>query len=242
MRIRRTVTALVSLGTAALPLLAVPPASATDYTADTSTVILASRTDLAYHDTLVLKGAVQFVDETTGEAHSLGGSQVTLSRQWRGSDAWRKIATTTTRLQDNVYVYTFKQTVTRNATYRVSYAGETRTSPDGLNTVTFAPSQASRKVWVGHKVTGRFVEPRPHHVFIKGTATPYAGKVVYLQRKTCKACRFKAYDKVRTSRTGVFRFPVDFPRTRTSWWYRVKVPASTRYAVTYSKLFRAYAY
>lgn len=244
MRIGRLVTVLATGAAAVLPLAVVSPVSAEDYQATTETVVKLARTDVDYRDTLRFTGGVMATIEATGEQGTVNG-EVTLLRRWRGTTAWKKVATTTTTLDaDGAYLFSFTQKATRNAAYRVRYAGGTETSPDGADTLTFAPSTSDPKtVWVQRGMTTKAIEPRPHHHYLVGTVKPYAGKVVALQRKTCKSCHYKVYAKVRTNAKGRFRFPVDFPRTRSaSWFYRVKVPGNKQFATTFSKVYRAYVY
>ncbi len=237
MRPVRFLALLLSAGLLGLPalVLGAGAASATDYSFPTTTILSASRSTAVYKDPLTLTGQIQVDGGTPDSTGALTDATVTLLRRWRGTTTWRKLGTAVT---DSTGRYSFSQVARRNATYRVSYPGETRIV--GTNSYTFAPSTANATLFVARDLNARDIQPRPNHFYIKGNVNPGWGhKTVFLQRKTCRSCHWKGYAKQRTTSTGGYRFPVDFPR-KGAWFYRVKVPATTPYIASFSQQFRAY--
>lgn len=93
-----------------------------------------------------------------------------------------------------------------------------------------ARAAATRTVRIGYGA-------RNGKAFIKGSVSPrYARKPVFVQKGTCSAtaCTWKRYKKVRTDRRSRYRATVFVPRTGRAI-YRVMVPASGGYSVSYSK-------
>jgi hypothetical protein len=62
-----------------------------------------------------------------------------------------------------------------------------------------------------------------------------------VQRKTCKSCAWKVYDKQRTGSNGSWKFQVAAPRNG-YWYYRARVAGTTDYVTSYSTVFQAYSY
>ncbi len=195
---------------------------------------------LTYGQSFQITGQVVATNtEDSGDRGALQDAEVTLERAWKGQDEWTTLATTTTS-DTNTPVYEFDQEARRNATYRVVYDGETYT--EGLETVTYQPDTTSKVLRARRELHARQAEPRPGFYVIKGNVDPGWGrKPVQLERKTCSGCAWRTYDEVQTSSTGAYLFPVDFP-PRGTWFYRVKVKATTEFVVSYSSQFRAVTY
>lgn len=155
-----------------------------------------------------------------------------LQRTWRGSNTWKQVKTTTTTSQYGDGTYTSNVKAARNATFRVVYAGETRTSANGANTATFSASRDSAVSWLRRKIGSDVVEPRPNRMFLKGKVRPGGRQTVQLMRKACKKCSWKQVGKQRTTRLGTFRFAIDAPRNG-SWFYRARTPATKKHVVSF---------
>jgi hypothetical protein len=64
----------------------------------------------------------------------------------------------------------------------------------------------------------------------------YAHKKVLLQKRKCPNCSYKTVDKDRTNAKSKYSFQVGAPG-RGQWWWRLRVPASTKYIASYSGVF-----
>lgn len=102
-----------------------------------------------------------------------------------------------------------------------------------------AASEAAPTRTVGAEI----VKVRSHLVMQGKVSDGYANKLVYIQKKNCKAarCAYHNFAKVRTNSHAKYKHTVPAPR-RGAWFWRVKVKASGGFAVSYSsewKTFRA---
>lgn len=86
------------------------------------------------------------------------------------------------------------------------------------------PKQLPRDVDT-FKLVGNVYNPQ-----LDGTTLPYTGKI-FLQKKTCKACKFKTVKKTKTDSDGRYKFRADVPHTGRAI-YRVKVKSNDTYATT----------
>ena len=233
---RRLLTMLLSVGLLGLPmlLLGAGPASATDYNS-ASQIILANPGTRIYKQLLTVKGQL-IADDGAGETGYVPGATVVLSRQWKGSTTWTELGSATTSDTDGTFA--FSQTATQNAVYKVTYAGETFPQSNGDNYI-LAGSEASTNVGVMRDLGAR--DPKDGaKIIYKGNVNPGYGKsVIYLQRKKCKTCGWKLYDKGRTGTDGSWAFNTPAPRTG-SWWWRTKIPGDTKFVTGYSAILRTY--
>jgi hypothetical protein len=214
------------------------PASATSYAYDTTVVVNVSPTATTVYDTpIALTGSVSYVqDPSTGVVDPVSGESVTLQRQWRGSKTWTTVDTATTDLSG---AYEFDTTATRNAKYKVTFAGATVTDdPATGDTTTYAPSSATKNVFVSRKLNETTSHPAAHVYYFKGNVDPgWGNKTVYMQRKTCDTCAWKGYKSQRTTKSGAFKFRVNFPKKPGPiWYYRIKVPGGAQYITSYSQI------
>lgn len=235
MRSTRLVTMLVSLAMLGLPalVLGAGPASATDYNYSSEVTIGDPGTRI-YGGLVKIAGQV-VVDDGAGDTGAIPGATVALARQWAGSDAWEDLGTAVT--DDTTGTYTFTETAKANATYKVTYAGETRA--DGTDNFIFSGSEMTRAVSVMRDLNAQELE-KGNRLYFKGNVDPgWGGKVIKLQRKTCKSCAWKAYDKQLTGSTGSWKFRVGAPRTG-SWYFRAKVAGTTDFITSYSAVLRTY--
>ena len=161
-----------------------------------------------------------------------------LQRKFRGKTSWRTLATAPAD-----ETFRFSTRAVANATYRVVYSGGSVTDETTGTAYAFEPSQASKNLWVARDLNARDVQPTPNRYFVKGNVDPGWGrKIVKFERKTCNKCSWKVYARQRTTRTGAYRFPVDFPRPGRAWFYRVVVPKTTSHIKSTSQIFRAVTY
>lgn len=126
----------------------------------------------------------------------------------------------------------------------MTFAGATASNPDTGDTVTLAPSSATKNIFVTRKLNETTSNPAPNVYYFKGNVDPgWGNKTVYMQRKTCKTCAWKGYKSQRTTKSGAFKFRVDFPKkVGPNWYYRIKVPGGAQYITSYSWVLHVYTY
>lgn len=93
-----------------------------------------------------------------------------------------------------------------------------------------ARAAATRTVGIGFGNRGR-------RAFVKGTVSPrYAGKQVIVQKGKCGAnsCTWKRFKKAKTNKSSRYQVNVNVPNKGKAY-YRVMVPRSGGYAVSFSK-------
>lgn len=80
---------------------------------------------------------------------------------------------------------------------------------------------------------GRWISIRVGNVgnraFIRGHVGPknrYRARLVIIQRKACKACKFKFHRKTRTNRKSNYRAFVNLPHDGKRWYFRARLPKS----------------
>ncbi len=90
-------------------------------------------------------------------------------------------------------------------------------------------------------VGAEVVQVRRHLVMQGKVSDDYANKLVYIQKKTCKAarCPWKNFAKVRTNANSKYKHGITAPR-RGSWYWRAKVKASGGFAESYSSVWRTF--
>jgi hypothetical protein len=80
------------------------------------------------------------------------------------------------------------------------------------------------------------------HLEMKGKVSDgYAHKLVYIEKKDCRAarCPWHGFAKVRTNGNSQYRHRVPAPQNG-SWYFRAKVKASGGFAESYSKVWRTF--
>lgn len=241
MRATRPLSLLVSLLLLGLPVLVAGAAPAVAAgTAYSSTVTMSMPTLAVFDRGFAIRGQVQVTNTADpDDMGALAGAEVELLRQWAGADRWVSVGTTTTN-QDDTPTYTFRPTAKRNARWKVVYAGK---DADPLQPLDYSvePSATTKGQKVMRDLNARDVQ-RNGRIYLKGNVDPgWGGKVVYLQRKTCKRCTWKAFDKQRSTSTGGFRFHTPAPRDG-SWYFRAKVPAAGSFTTSYSGVLRTWTY
>lgn len=202
------------------PLIVAAPASArASYS--TRVVIDASPSGtVPYKTSVSIRGQVVYVDDD-GDQHAVEG-RVVLKRRYLGTTVWRTLGTDT--MSGFFPAFDFTVTATRNAQYRVAFAGDD----------TYRPSSGSVLVRVARKVSSTVRRPRQNVFFMSGRVTPsYAGRTVALMRKKCRACAWKRLAGQATSATSRYRFRLPLPAHGTHY-FRVKVPPNVSYVTSYS--------
>ncbi|HET6877934.1 MAG TPA: hypothetical protein VFH38_10430 [Jatrophihabitans sp.] len=173
-----------------------------------------------YKTSVSIDGQVVYVADD-GSQHAVEGT-VVLKRRYLGTTTWRTLGTD--QMSGFLPAFNFTVAATRNAQYKVSYAGN----------ATYGPSSSSVVIKVARKVSATGKEPRPNVFFLSGRVTPsYAKKSVALMRKKCRSCAWKTYARQATSATSRYRFRLPVP-SRGTHYFRVKVPPSVSYITSYS--------
>jgi hypothetical protein len=178
-----------------------------------------------------------------GVTRFIEDAPVTLERKFPDR-AWRRIASTKANSENGLYNF-FGTKALKNATYRVRYAGETRSyeTADGPMEVTFEPSVSPHRVIRVARAFNLSSAKRNGSFYLNGRVLPeYRRKVVYVQRKVCQTCRWRAYTKVRTNKRARFSVRVATPASG-SWYYRAKTPRHKNFIGSTSPRFlRIYRY
>lgn len=103
-------------------------------------------------------------------------------------------------------------------------------APDGPEVRTTAVADDStnlaprRKRWISIRVgnVGRQAFVRGH----VGPKNQYRRKIVVVQRKACKRCKWKFHAKTRTNRKSNYRRNVNLPHNGKRWFFRARLPKS----------------
>ena len=66
--------------------------------------------------------------------------------------------------------------------------------------------------------------------YVKGQVVTFPNKIIKLDKRTCKKCKFKGYKSQRTNGTGGFRINFDGP---VGTCYRIYVPGTSKYRPLY---------
>lgn len=201
-------------------VLSLPPAVATTMT------ISASPRTAGYREAVDVSGQILYTDPASGTRYAADGLQVTLAQRYLGTSTWTNVATgLTAGLQPT---FDFTRIAVRNTEYRVTFGGNEK----------YLASVSLVTVRVHRQVTGRIAEPREHVFFMVGKVRPaYAGQRVYLMRQRCPSCAYRTYATQRTSPASRYRFSLPRPSSG-SYHFKVRVPASTQFLVSYSSEWR----
>jgi hypothetical protein len=185
---------------------------------------------MQYDASFSLSGSFQVVDSTGAEEDPRAGQTLTLQRLTEGSTTWTTLAT----YQDSWGAYYFPDLrAERNATYRVVFTGGTQPSSDYSSTDTLNPSSAGMAIKVARKLGDHGIK-KGNRLYVAGKVSPsWANKVVYLQKKKCKSCAWRAYAKQRTTSRSGWKFRVYAPRHGT-WYWRLYVAPSSGFIKSWS--------
>ena len=227
----RLVTMLLSVALMGLPalVLGAGPASAVE-TRTTRLLIESAPAKQIYGGQLQVGAALEYLDAVDGTwkrvTASHGDFELHLERKAAGAAAFKEVGSLPVD-SDGVVIYDL--VAQSNASYRVRYDGGTA-DPETVYTPAMSAEKVSK---VMRALNARDLERRGK-VYLKGNVDPgWGNKPIVLQRKTCKSCNWKSYDKARTSSTGGWKFHTPVPR-KGSWWYRAKVAGTTNFVTSYS--------
>ncbi|MGZ4581618.1 MAG: hypothetical protein ACXVXG_13365 [Nocardioidaceae bacterium] len=164
---------------------------------------------------------------STADASAVGGQTVRLERQGATEADFTTVDTGTT---DDTGAVTFLETAESNAQFRLVFDGGTDAAGDTLN----ASTSVARSSKVARALNSTVTNDGP--VIFKGNVDPgYGNETMYLQRKTCKGCTWKAYAKQQTGANGSWRFRVAEPKNGT-WYYRARTTADQDFVASYALL------
>lgn len=229
MRVQKFLTAVAAVLLIGVPVLAaVPVGAASAQVAATETridlTVYPLRTD--YLDSVTVSGNVMYNDPAVGWTY-LEGVTVELQRRYLGTDQWVTLASAVA----GAYIgdFDFTSVARQNAEYRVAFAGDD----------TYLPSSASQTVRVHRLVSSRGSEPRHNVFYLSGKVRPsYAGHRLYLTRQRCSTCAWRTIASQKATSTSTYRFRLPLPPRGATHYFRVRVPASTQFLVSYSSAWR----
>lgn len=231
MIIKRLLVALVGMLMLAGVTTAVSgPAAAATYPHESRIVFAAqAKSVYTYGDSITITGQVQVSYNGTWYGNDLSPSDsVTVSRRYAGTTTWTAVATVyPSDTEAGKFVFTTSSA--GNTAYRFSYSGNQWV--EGSDTHVAAPVTADRVIKGRHKATG-WGSKSDGKIYLNGRVMPdYAFKKVVLQKRACGTCAWKDYDTFSTVRDGNYRHQVYVPRSG-KWYWRVRVPATTRWTAT----------
>ena len=234
---------LLGLALLGLPVLAAGSASAAEPCTPGPTC-LATRVQIVgapakavYKHTMTIIGRLDAQDPTTQDYGWVSGQTVTLQRKLAGASDFTAIGDAVTGDQGKV---TFTTPASKNAQYQLVYAGGTYAFPDGSGSVDLAPSSSTPHGIQVYRDLHEHDVQKGGKIFLAGNVDPgWGGKSIYLQRKTCAKCTWKAYAKQQTSSTCGWQFRTPAP-AHGSWYWRAYVPATSDYLKTTSAVLRTY--
>lgn len=231
-RLPKTLLALTAAGLLAVPVGVTAAADAAPLTGSSSPSAAAAvqrDTWIRYLDfdrvkrygsTTKIRGQVGV--RTADGPRAARGLDVLLYRRVDGSDSWRLLGSDRTGY--DLGMFSFSVPSIANATYRVVYRGGPLLdrSRDAVRVLVYRP------------VSSQLADPSG--VF-SGRVTPrYAHRKVTLERRTCGSCSWQPLRSRTTGDYGRFRFEVGAPSAG-RWFWRVSVPASTRFMRSYSGVY-----
>jgi len=242
MRLARLVTAVVSVGLFALPVLGTAgTAQAADTVQTRITGVTISPTLKGYKASTTqfnkefsLSARIEGLDPNDGQWKTvpfISTATVVLERQLAGSTAWTVIETKT-GTSGSYFRYPIK--AVSNATYRLRYSGGDYTTSGG--TTTFAPATASKALKV-MRIFNEKINSRT--LVLSGKVGPaFKRKRVVIQRRNClkKSCKWTVQTRVKTNAKS--RFRVKLPaRQGTRTYFRAYIPNNKQFVKSYSNVY-----
>jgi hypothetical protein len=236
MRSSRLLSFVLAVALLGLPGLVLGAGSASAAVAVQPTLLIDSGpSPQVYGELFQVAGKVEYVDPATQTTQPAAGQVLHLERRWNGTDAFAEIAALTT---DASGVAIFDLSAGANATYRLRYDGAALSPEVSLN-----PGMSSERASKVMRDLGA-KEPKDgtNRIVFKGNVNPgYGHKVVKLQRKTCKSCAWKSFDKEKTASNGSWSFVTPTPRNG-SWYYRTVAKGSTKFVKSKSPILEVWRY
>lgn len=187
-----------------------------------------------YQGSATVSGTVMGWHPTSKEWQKAPVGTVRLQTKKTTGGAWQTVASrqlSASRQGD----YSFTRVGDSNRHYRILYSGGT------YNDFRFkAFTSAHRSVWVRRDLNDALIRSGKRF-YIWGNIDPgWANSYVYVQRKTCSSCAWKAYKSARADHRGVFKIGIGVPK-RGSWWFRAVLPKSAGYVASQSDyVYRTY--
>lgn len=174
----------------------------------------------AYASSTVIRGQVLTDHGGPGGEGSLPAT-VTLSRRYKGSPTWEQIRIAETTQNTTAPRFTFEVRTNANAFYRVNFKGDA----DNL------PSSATTEVSAYRTITSAI---KPKLLLMYGKVAPnYAGKRLFIERKTCAACSYERVRSTLVNATSHYKVTLAAPR-RGRWFFRLSTPATAQFVTSYS--------
>jgi hypothetical protein len=181
-----------------------------------------------YRHRFPISGQVRYY--SGGNVYAKAGATVTLLRRPAGSSNWSRIGRDKTS-HTTKPTYAFSVLARGNASYRVRFAGTRR----------LQPSRAQARVLVHRRVPSHLRHPRPDVVKLVGHVEPaWRHRHVRLVKRSCRSCSWHVVRQHRTNGRSHFRFGLRAPRSG-SWYFRVRVPGTSRFAPSISATYRTYS-
>lgn len=233
MRLARLVTAVVSVGLFALPVLGTAGTAQAADTVQTRITNLqigptlkgykASTTQ--FNKTFNIAAKVEKYDVESAAWQPLTGT-VVLERQLAGQSTWTLLET---KLQYGTF-FSSQLKAVGNATYRLRYAG----GQEGE--VTYASATASKALKV-MRIFNEKINSRT--LVLSGKVGPaFKRKRVVIQRRNClkKSCKWTVQTRVKTNAKS--RFRVKLPaRQGTRTYFRAYIPNNKQFVKSYSNVY-----
>lgn len=233
MRFTRLVTMLISVALLGLPafVLTAAPASAVETWA-TRVLIDRAPAKQLYGEGIRVSGLLQAQRPADGMWLTVDGQTLQLEQRSAGSDTWAETGTQLTNASGEVE---FSLSARSNSTLRIVYDGGSYDE-----TLSLHPSESAERASKVMRDLQAEDLKKNNRIYLKGNVNPgWGGKTITLQRKTCKSCAWKVYDKQRTGDNGSWRFHTPAPR-RGSWYFRAKVAGTTEFVTSYSGRLRTW--
>ena len=224
MRLTRLLIHVLVPGLLGLPLLVLGAGAASAQTSvDTALAIQRYPAVQRYGWSVGVAGKLT----NSGDTSAIGGQTVRLERKGATETDFSTVDTGTT---DDAGAVTFTETAESNAQFRLVFDGGTDAAGDTLT----ASTSVARSSKVARALNSTVTNDGP--VIYKGNVDPgYGNETMYLQRKTCKGCAWKAYAKQQTGANGSWRFRVAEPKKGT-WYYRARTEADQDFVASYALL------
>lgn len=227
--LRRLSIPLAAIGLAA-GLLVVTQTPASAATAPTRVVVQPIQKVQRYLLYINVTGQTQAEHPTAGWGQVPDTGTASLQRRLAGTTTWRTVQTDTTPGQ-----FDFRVRAMQNASYRVVYSGST------YGEWVF-PAATSVNRWLLVRRNLNDYLSRSGGFYIRGDINPGGGFYVFVERKTCSTCAYRAYKRVISGKAGKFSVRIGVPR-RGTHYYRAYVKKNAKFTRSPSnKIYRTYRY
>ncbi|WP_157551233.1 hypothetical protein [Nocardioides jensenii] len=195
-----------------------------------------ARGTYAYQTMIAIQGRVRAHNSADTNCDTewchVGATSVRLYRRIGGTSKWVLLSN---RATNSTSAFVFKTRSVGTAVYKVVFRGKTIS---GVGTI---PAAAASNTIKGSRHPHTRVYTKSGRVYMAGNVDPgWGGKRVIIQRKASKRGSFRAWNAIRTSRSGGYKLRLPAPRTG-YWYYRLVVPGTApRWAAGASGVWRTY--